>query len=97
MLFYLLFIPMLIIILLIRWFITRKKSIPVTLFTEALRNENSGHYEEAVATYENALDEVKKAKFGNNTGLKNSIIEKLKVLRTAIEYQKSSTYKSSNV
>jgi len=62
----------------IRSLILRKKSIPVILYVEALRNENSGHFEEAIATYENALMEVK-----------NKITEKLKVLHTIIEYRNS--------
>ena len=67
----------------------RKKSIPVILYVEALRNENSGHFEEALATYENALMEVKKEKFKYGGSLKNKITEKLKVLHTIIEYKNS--------
>ena len=49
---------------------------------EAQKNENDGHFEEAVITYESALDEVKKFRFHGN--LKNKIIGKLKVLNTAM-------------
>ena len=63
------------------------KNISVKLFFEALRNENSGHFEEAVVTYETALNEVKKRRF--HGCLKNKIVEKLKILHTAIDYQKS--------
>ena len=73
----------------IRSLVLRKKSIPVTLYVEALRNENSGHFEEAIATYENALMEVKKEKFQYGGSLKNKIVEKLKVLHTIIEYKNS--------
>ena len=75
------------IILLIRSFVLQKKNIPFKLFDEALRNENSGHFEEAITTYENALTEAKKIRF--HSGLENKIIEKLKVLHTAIEYKNS--------
>jgi hypothetical protein len=73
------------IILLIRSFILWKKNIPIELFVEALRNENSGHLEEAIITYETALYEFKKNRSRSN--LKNKIIEKLKVLRIVIEYK----------
>lgn len=65
--------------------LVRKKNLPVTLFIEAQKNENDGHFEEAVVTYESALDEVKKFRF--HTSLKNKIISKLKVLNTAIAYK----------
>jgi hypothetical protein len=72
------------IILLIHLFNLRKKNIPVGLFVEALRNENNGHFEEAVINYETALNEAKKIRF-NNT-LKGKITGKLKLLHTIIEY-----------
>lgn len=79
-----LFIVLLIIFLVIRSLVLRKKNISVELFNEALRNENNGHFEQAVVTYENALNEVKKIRFHGT--LKNKIVEKLKVLHTLIEY-----------
>ena len=93
MLFYSLLIAMLLIILLVRWSLARKNNIPVALFAEALRNENSGHYEKAVAAYQQALEEVNRTGLRSNVGLKNSITEKLKVLHTALEYQKNFTHK----
>ncbi len=63
----------------------KKKNLPLRLFIEAQKNENDGHFEEAVVTYESALDEVKKFRF--HGALKNKIINKLKVLNTAIAYQ----------
>ena len=63
----------------------KKKNLPVRLFIEAQKNENNGHFEEAVITYESALDEVKKFRFHDN--LKNKIISRLKVLHSAIEYK----------
>jgi hypothetical protein len=72
------------ILLLARFILQRKKNIPVSLFAEALRIENSGHFEEAIVTYQNALNEVKKNRF--HSTLEDRIIEKLKVLHTTIEY-----------
>ena len=73
------------IILLIRSFILWRKNVPVELFVKALKNENSGHFEEAVTNYEIALKGFRKNRSHSN--LKNRIIEKLKVLRTVIEYK----------
>jgi hypothetical protein len=73
-----------IIILFILFFVLRKKSIPVELYIEALRNENNGHFEAAVIAYETALIEVKKIRFHGT--LKNKIIQKLKLLHTVVEY-----------
>lgn len=71
----------------IRSLFLKKKNLPVELFVEGLKYENNGHFNEAIINYENALAEVKKNRFRNH--LKNRIIQKLKVLQTIIEYQKS--------
>ncbi|MFL5746343.1 MAG: hypothetical protein ACJ751_16830 [Niastella sp.] len=76
-----------ILFILIRFLIVQKKNIPAELFARALQDENSGHFKEAIITYESALDEVKKIKF--NTTLKKKIIEKIKLMHTVIEYQNS--------
>ena len=76
---------LLLIIFLIRSIVLQKKNIPVGLYVEALRSENSGHFEAAVINYENALNEVKKIRF--HSSLKNKIIEKIKVMHTIIEYK----------
>ncbi len=89
--YFLLFLMLSFIILLVRAFIRRKRNIPVELFIEALRNENSGQFEAALHTYENALFEETKIRF-QSSGLKNKIKEKLKVLHTMIEYKKSFHY-----
>ena len=72
-------------ILVISSIFAKKKNLPVKLFMEAQKNENDGRFEEAVVTYESALDEVKKSRFHGN--LKNKIISKLQVLNTAIAYK----------
>jgi hypothetical protein len=78
---------LLIIILSVRFLILKKKNIPVRLFSQALKTENSGHLEEAVITYESALVEVDKIRF--HSDLKKKIVQKLKVLNTMIEYDKN--------
>jgi hypothetical protein len=65
----------------------KKKNLPVELFSEALKYENDGHFDEAIINYENALNEVKKNRFHRD--LENRIIQKLKVLYTVNEYQKN--------
>ncbi len=67
-----------------------RKNVPVELFIKALRNENKGRFEEAILIYENALMEFKNIRFHND--LKNKIIQKIKLLHTLIEYQKSSVF-----
>lgn len=74
-------------ILIIRSVVLKGNDNPVKLFAEALRKENNGQLEDAITTYENALNEVKKGRF--HKSLKNKITEKLKVLHTKIEYRNS--------
>ena len=73
------------IILIISSVLVKKKSLPVKLFIAAQRNETDGYFEEAIITYESALDEAKKVRF--HSSLKNRIADKLKVLNTTIEYR----------
>ena len=85
--YYILFILVIgIIIFIIRMHYLKKKTIPVKLFVEALKNENSGEYETAVDIYNNALNEAKKLR--GHSDLEVRIIEKLKLLNTVIEYKK---------
>ena len=65
----------------------KKKNLPVELFSEALKYENDGHFDEAIINYENALSEVKKNRFHRD--LEYRIIQKLKVLHTISEYNKN--------
>ena len=83
-----LFLVLSTIFVLIRHFSLRKKNVPIQLFIAALKDENSGNFEEAIITYENALKEVKKVKFNN--ALKLKIVEKLKLLHTVIDYNNNS-------
>jgi hypothetical protein len=90
--YFFLFIVLSIIFLVFRSLFLRKRNISVDLFVEALRNENSEHFEEAVINYECALQEAGKLRFHRN--LKNKIIGKLKVLHTFIEYKNNMTIKT---
>jgi hypothetical protein len=83
-------ILLLVIIVFGRYVMQKRKSISARLFAEALKDENSGHFEEAVLTYRNALDEVKKTRFHSN--MENKIVAKLKVLNTVIEYTNNSHF-----
>ena len=73
------------IILIIGSILAKKQTLPVKLFIEAQKNENDGDFEQAVITYESALEEIRKFRFHGS--LKNRIIDKLKVLHTSIEYK----------
>lgn len=86
--YFIVFLILLLFLLLLRFYIRRRMDFSVELFSQALKNENSGDFEEAIVTYENALLEVKRSRFFNHS-LKARIIEKLKVLHTAIEYKRS--------
>ena len=80
--------------LLVRYIIQRRTSLPIQLFIKGLRTENSGNFDEAAISYENALNEVKKIRFHHS--LKNKIIEKLKVLRTIKTYKKDQNFIREN-
>jgi hypothetical protein len=67
-------IVLILIILLFRSFVLRKNNILIKLFSEALQKENSGHYEAAIITYQDALDETKKIRFNTNS-------QKIKLLK----------------
>ena len=77
---------LILIFFLIRAIVLRKNIIPGKLFAEALQKENNGHFEAAIITYQNALDETKKIRLNTNTQ-KNKIIEKLKVLHSVLNYK----------
>lgn len=83
----LLFIVLSIVLLIIRSWVSHRKNIPVELYIKALQNENSGNFEQALISYESALNEVNKIRFHRN--FKNKIINKIKLLHTLIEYKNS--------
>lgn len=72
-------------------FLFHKSKVPVKLLEEALRLENAGNYEAAINNYQIILEEVKKSRFHSDTLVRN-INNKLKVLRTVINYHSSFQY-----
>lgn len=76
-----------IVILLIRAFIYKNKTVVGRSFSAALENENNGNYEEALNNYEIALTEVKKT--NRNKTLRTTIADKIKTLHTVIHYHKN--------
>jgi hypothetical protein len=85
--FYILFLIVTGVIFLASFVYFRKKSVAVELFSLGIRNENCGRYEEAVTSYETALDECLKNR--SRGDLKNKIIQRIKVLQTVLEYNKN--------
>ena len=76
------------IILTLRHYFQKRKSVPVDLYIEALRDENAGNYEAAVVTYKNALAEFRKKKLSDNN-LEERIMDKLKILHNMINYEQN--------
>ena len=76
-----------VVFLIIRSWVLQRKNIPVELYIKALQNENSGNFEQALMSYESALNEVNKIRFHGN--FKNKIINKIKLLHTLIDYKNS--------
>jgi len=72
-------------------FLFYKGKVPVKLLEEALRLENAGNYEAAINNYQIILEEVKKSRFHSDTLVRN-INNKLKVLRTVINYHSNFQY-----
>lgn len=72
----------------------RKKSLPVNLYFEALRNENMGLYEVAEKGYRAALEEAVKYRFHDD--LRHKIEEKIRLMQTVITYQQSISFASFN-
>ena len=68
-----------------------RKSIPVSLFRDALRNENCGNFEAAILGYENALSEIHL----QSGKLIQKINGKLKVLRTVTSYEANFHYENT--
>ena len=72
--------------LLVRYLVLRKTSLSTQWYIKGMRAENKGLYDEAAASYENALSEMKKNRL--NRSLEIKIREKLKVLHTVITYER---------
>ena len=72
--------------LLVRYLLLRKTSLSSQWYIKGMRAENKGIYDDAAASYENALREMKRNRF--NRSLEIKIREKLKVLHTVITYER---------
>lgn len=79
------FVAVVILGVLITLMASRKKYTYTSLYEEGVKNENNGSFEAALENYNNALAEVEKYKFHEK--MKEQIIEKMKVLKSAIEYE----------
>ncbi len=66
-------------------FFRRKKYSYTALYTEAVKNENNGLFKAALENYITVLAEIKKYRF--NEKMEQQLIDKIKVLRSAIEYE----------
>jgi hypothetical protein len=80
--------------LLVRYLLLRRTSLSTQLFIEGLRAENSGFYDEAATSYENALSAMKKNWFHRSFKIK--ISEKLKVLHTLNTYKRDQDFIRKN-
>lgn len=78
------------IVMMVRAFNHWKSSAGIGLYVEALRDENNGHFEEAIIAYETVLVECKKIRF--QRVFKNKIIGKIKLLHTVIDYNMSARF-----
>lgn len=85
------YLPLLVILvipgLLILITILQKKNSRTKLYIEGVRNENEGHYNLALHNYEDALSEIRRLNVKNH--LRRKIDERVKILRTIIEYEKN--------
>jgi hypothetical protein len=78
------------IVILARAFRHWKSPIGLGFYIEGLRDENSGHFEEAITAYETALVQCKKIRFQGD--FKNKIIGKVKLLHAIIDYNNSTRF-----
>jgi CRISPR/Cas system-associated protein Cas5 (RAMP superfamily) len=81
----LLFILPVIIAIGIGVYIFYKKNSYSGFYKEGVRNENDGRYDEALHNYEDALSENSKPNI--NRKLNQKIIERIKMLRTTIDFE----------
>jgi hypothetical protein len=92
--FFFLFLSLLVtiffIVVLARAFSQWNSPIGIGLYIEALRDENNGHFEEAITAYETVLVQCKKIRFQGV--FRDKIIGKVKLLHTIIDYNKSARF-----
>lgn len=80
--------------LLVRSFLLRTSSLSKQLFAKGIKAENSGQYEDAATSYENALSEIKESRFHND--LESQIRQRLKVLQTVTTYIRDQDFVREN-
>jgi len=80
--------------LLVRYLLLRRTSLSTQLYIEGIRAENSGLYDEAAVSYENALSEMKKNWFHRSFKIK--VREKLKILHTIRTYKRDQDFIRKN-
>jgi outer membrane protein assembly factor BamD (BamD/ComL family) len=68
-------------------FLWQKQNAHTELYSEGVRNENAGQYEQALHNYEDALNEIRKLRMSKRFGSK--IVQRIKVMRTLINYEKA--------
>jgi len=91
----LLFIVPVVLVIALALFIIYKKNHPTALYSEGVRNENDGRYSLALNNYEDALSEIRKLNLNNKFGEK--IAQRIKILKTTIEYENNfQTTRSNN-
>lgn len=69
----------------ILFFKSLKKNTFELLFNEGLKQENIGHFHEAIIIYERVLNQLSKS--NSKRKFKAKIVDKIKVLHTVIEYE----------
>lgn len=79
-----LFLLLVILFLLARFFFLKSKPLPMQLFQKGLATENKGDFEEATILYTNALCEAMKVSF--HPQLKKTLIGKLRLLKQIKKY-----------
>jgi len=82
-----LFISLILFGLGIAFTIQRRKKSRSELYNKGVHNENDGHYNLALHNYADALSEMRRLNIKNN--LSRKIAERVKVLRSTIEYEKN--------
>jgi hypothetical protein len=82
-----LFIALVVVAVAVLLFAQYKKNSHTELYKEGVRHENEGEYKKALQNFEDALSEIRKLNTDNKFG--NKISDRIKILRTIIEYEKS--------
>ena len=78
---------MLVFIVIIFFVVAHKRSRHTQLYSKGMRHENAGDYNLAIHNYEDALNEIVKRK--QDKEFASKIIQKIKILRTTIDYEKN--------